>query len=86
VCFIQPREKGTPITGPLPQEKNIYLSRDFNKGESNCTAGAGWIDCWGGTVTQRGSPRSLQKEKLSAYLEWFVEYSELLQAVMKNIT
>jgi len=83
LCFTQPREKGTPITGPLPQEKkNTCLSQEFNKGQSNCTAGAGWLDCWGKCYAVRQPKISV--EKLSADLAWFVEFSELLQAVIKN--
>jgi hypothetical protein len=67
--------------GPLPQEqkKNTYLSQQFNKGETNCTAGAGWIDCWRKCYVVK-----ICAEKLSADLVWLVEISELLQAVMKN--
>jgi len=62
--------------------KYAFLSEEFNKGKSNCTAGAGWIDCWGKCYAVR-QPK-ISAEKLSADLAWFVEFSELLQAVMEN--
>jgi len=62
--------------------KYAFLSQEFNKEESNCTAGVGWIDCWGKCYAVR-QPR-ISAEKLSADLVWFGEFSELLQAVMEN--
>lgn len=82
LCFTQPRERCTPITEPLLQEKNTSLSQEFNKGESKSTAGAGWLDCWGKCYAVR-QPK-ISAEKLSTDLAWFVEFSELLQAVIKN--
>lgn len=54
----------------------------LSQGESNRTAGAGWMDCWGKCYAVR-QPK-VSAEKLSADLAWFVEFSEVLQAVMKN--
>jgi hypothetical protein len=62
--------------------KYTLLSEEFNKGESNCTAGACWIDFWGKCYAVR-QPK-ISAEKLSAVVAWFVECSELLQAVMKK--
>jgi hypothetical protein len=66
-------------TSSTTTTKNTYLSQEFNKAETSCTAGAGWIDCWRKCYVMEICP-----EKLSADLAWLAEFSALLQAVMKN--
>lgn len=45
--FRQAREKGTPISGPILQEKALQFYEMFKKeGESDFVASVGWLDRW----------------------------------------
>lgn len=43
--FSQERERGTPLSGPIVQEKAIQLNMLLN-GENSFTASTGWFDRW----------------------------------------
>ncbi|XP_054259801.1 jerky protein homolog-like [Macrosteles quadrilineatus] len=43
--FSQERERGTPLSGPIVQEKAIQLNNLLN-GDSSFTASTGWFDRW----------------------------------------
>lgn len=61
--FTQQRNKGTPISGPILQEKAVFFRNQFKEGE-DFTASVGWLDRW----KKRYGVRQLNicGEKLSA--------------------
>lgn len=61
--FTQQRSKGVPISGPILQEKALFISRQFPDAD-RFTASAGWLDRW----KKRYGVRQLNVcgEKLSA--------------------
>ncbi|XP_014276200.1 jerky protein homolog-like [Halyomorpha halys] len=44
--FMQQREKGIPLTGPLIQEKAKVLALQFGESSKPFTASSGWLDRW----------------------------------------
>lgn len=76
LCLIQQREKGIPITQPLPQEKTLIFHKSLIK--ENPTAQlvqAGYIT--GGNVLQWGSPTYVQKHYQQIW-NGLLNYSSLL--------
>lgn len=62
--FCQQREKGSPISGPMLQEKAVFYQNTFKDGDEGFTASVGWLDRW----KKRYGVRQLSVcgEKLSA--------------------
>lgn len=44
--FTQQRSKGTPISGPILQEKAVFFRNQFKEGEEDFSASVGWLDRW----------------------------------------
>jgi transposase-like protein len=44
--FVQMRDKGSPISGPILQAKALEFHKHFNEGEEKFTASIGWLDRW----------------------------------------
>lgn len=78
--FSQERLKGTPLSGPLIQEKAIHLNKLLNGGESSFVASSGWLDRW----KRRHGVRQLTitGEKLSADLVAGKEYVDQLNKLI----
>lgn len=78
--FSQERQKGTPLSGPLIQEKAIHLNKLINGDESSFMASSGWLDRW----KRRHGVRQLTitGEKLSADLIAGQEYVEKLNKLI----
>lgn len=45
VWFTQERERGTSLSGPIVQEKALYLNKLLN-GDKSFSASTGWFDRW----------------------------------------
>ncbi|XP_042295721.1 jerky protein homolog-like [Sceloporus undulatus] len=46
VWFLQFRDKGVPISGPILQQKALHFRKEFDEGEPGFTASVGWLDRW----------------------------------------
>lgn len=46
VWFLQFRDKGVPISGPILQQKALHFRKEFDEGEPDFTASVGWLDRW----------------------------------------
>ncbi|XP_060616128.2 jerky protein homolog-like isoform X3 [Anolis sagrei] len=46
VWFIQFRDIGVPISGPILQQKALHFRKEFNEGDLDFTASSGWLDRW----------------------------------------
>lgn len=79
--FTQEREAGTPLSGPVIQEKAVQLNKMINGEELSFVASIGWLDRW----KKRHGVRQLtiSGEKLSAdhtaAKDYIVEIQELFK-------
>lgn len=84
--FCQQREKGSPISGPMLQEKAVFYQNTFKDGEEGFTASAGWLDRW----KKRYGVRQLSVcgEKLSADTAAVEPFCRLIKELMdkENLT
>lgn len=58
--FSAQRSKGSPISGPMIQEKAIFFRKEFQEGEDNFSASSGWLDRWK-KDTECASLKSVEK-------------------------
>lgn len=84
--FSQQRQKGSPISGPILQEKALFFRNKLDEGEKDFTASTGWLDRW----KKRYGIRQLEicGEKLSADSEVVGGFCEKFQQIVKieNLT
>lgn len=80
--FRSHRESGTPISGPLLQEKALKFYEEFKEGEPGFTASIGWLDRW----KKRYGVRQLNicGEKLSAEIESVNEFKKRLHCLIEK--
>lgn len=80
--FSQQRQKGSPISGPMLQEKAIFFRNQFNEGESDFTASSGWLDRW----KKRYGVRQIEMcgEKLSANSEAVIQFREKIKKIVEE--
>lgn len=81
--FRVQREKGTPISGPILQEKALKFYQDFKEeGEPEFTASSGWLDRW----KQRYGIKQLSicGERLSANSNSECEFKLKFQALIEE--
>ncbi|GFX38324.1 jerky protein homolog-like [Trichonephila clavipes] len=71
IWFTQERQRGTPLSGPIIQEKAIQLNKLMN-GDASFSASIGWLDRW----KKRHGVRQLTNtgEKLSSDFDAAKEY------------
>ncbi|XP_062829389.1 zinc finger protein with KRAB and SCAN domains 7 [Anolis carolinensis] len=46
VWYMQFRDKGVPISGPILQQKALHFQKEFNEGDPDFSASAGWLNRW----------------------------------------
>lgn len=82
VWFRQHRENGTPISGPILQEKALKFYEEFREGEPGFTASTGWLDRW----KKRYGIRQLNicGEKLSADMESVCEFKKMFHKFIEE--
>lgn len=80
--FSQQRQKGSPMSGPILQEKALFFRNELKEGEDDFTASVGWLDRW----KKRYGVRQLEMcgEKLSADSEAAVQFCDKFQRLIKS--
>lgn len=68
VWFLQMKEEGSPISGPILQSKALELNQNLNEGEG-FTASNGWLDRWKKRYGIGGRWLNLTEDKLSVGIE-----------------
>lgn len=80
--FSAQRQKGSPISGPILQEKALFFRNKLEEGEKDFTASSGWLDRW-----KKGyGIRQLEicGEKLSADSEIVAKFCEKFQNIIQQ--
>lgn len=80
--FSTQRQKGSPISGPILQEKALFFRNKLEEGEKDFTASSGWLDRW----KKRYGIRQLEicGEKLSADSEIVAKFCEKFQNIIQQ--
>ncbi|KAJ8897400.1 hypothetical protein PR048_002746 [Dryococelus australis] len=81
VWFIQLRDKGVPISGPILQQKALHFRNEFNEGNLDFTGSVGWLDRWKKSYNIRqlsvcGEKFSLHFEEMGAFKKICQEFIE----------
>lgn len=81
--FSQQRQKGSPISGPILQEKASFFRKELNEGEEDFSASAGWLD------RRKNDMVSLRQlkicgEKLSVNSEVVGEFCNKFQQIIEQ--
>ncbi|XP_023231971.1 jerky protein homolog-like [Centruroides sculpturatus] len=82
IWFRQTRKKGTPISGPILQEKALKFYEEFKKdNDPKFVASTGWLDRW----KKRYGVRQLSicGEKLSGDIEGMSQFKKIFQKFIK---
>lgn len=78
--FTQLRSKGSPVSGPLLQEKAIEFHNKFKDGEEEFTASRGWLHRW---KTRYGIRElNISGEKLSSDHEIVVSFKDRFKTLI----
>lgn len=72
--FLQMKENGNSVTGPILQSKALELHRNFNEGEE-FTASSGWLERWKKRYGVSGKKLNVTSERLSADIEETTTFS-----------
>lgn len=81
IWFVQFRDKGVPISGPILKEKALHFQKKFQEGDEEFTASIGWLDRW----KKRYGIRQLSicGEKLSSNFEGMAAFKKKFHALIE---
>lgn len=80
--FTQLRSKGSPVSGPMLQEKAIEFHEKFKDGEEEFTASRGWLHRW---KTRYGIRElNISGEKLSSNHAIVLQFKDEFEALIKD--